>query len=518
MCVFSVALSLSTAVIGYNTYMNAVLDRYREFAAAALMLADAYVDADDMVNCLKTNQKSDTYNYVSQPGFNAIKERTGITFLYLFKPDGNEMIYYINAFTQAEVNALQEREFIVSLNNRDPLPAEIYERINSLSNNDIWYIPTVSEYGYMMGAYRAVRSSSGDIIGVLAAEINMDTIISTVERYVITVIIGAAVIMFIFTSLTIIYLRRKITAPIQNLSFNTENFVNHSPDEELKPIISSIKTKDEIETLSHSIEKMTSDMITYIDNLTAVTAERERIGAELTVATQIQASMLPRVFPKLNELEIFASMQPAKEVGGDFYDFFFVDKNTLAIVMADVSGKGVPAALFMVIAKTLIKTNAQRGLSPKEVFMISNDMLCENNDAEMFVTAFMGYLNIKSGKFTFVNAGHNPPVLKHNGKFNWLETKVGFVLAGMEGMVFTEGEITFEPGDEIFLYTDGVTEAHDIDDNLFSDPRLLEEANKCEYNTLEEFTTHIKSEIDTFAGEAPQADDITMLMLKYKGE
>jgi sigma-B regulation protein RsbU (phosphoserine phosphatase) len=171
----------------------------------------------------------------------------------------------------------------------------------------------------------------------------------------------------------------------------------------------------------------------------------------------------------------------------------------------------------MVVAKTLIKTNALRGLSPKEVFEISNDMLCENNEAEMFVTAFMGYLDIRSGKFTFVNAGHNPPVLKNKGKFGWVKTKVGFVLAGMEGMRYTEGELTLEPGDEIFLYTDGVTEAHDINDNLFTDPYLLEVANKCNYSTPAEFNLYVKEKIDEFAGEAPQADDITMLLLKYKG-
>ncbi|MCL2754886.1 MAG: PP2C family protein-serine/threonine phosphatase, partial [Oscillospiraceae bacterium] len=287
--------------------------------------------------------------------------------------------------------------------------------------------------------------------------------------------------------------------------------------------------------LANSIEKMTTDMISYIDNLTAVTAEKERIGAELSVATKIQASMLPREFPRTERIELFASMQPAKEVGGDFYDFFYVDENTLAVVMADVSGKGVPAALFMVVAKTLIKTNALRGLSPAEVFEISNNLLCENNDAQMFVTAFMGFLNIPTGRFTFVNAGHNPPILKRkadrqaragmdygnqvhiSGVWGWLKTKVGFVLAGMEDMSFVQSEIVLEAGDELFLYTDGVTEAHDINNNLFSDPKLLEVANVFEYNTLEEFTDLLKGEIDAFAGEAPQADDITTLMLRFKG-
>ncbi|MCL2048384.1 MAG: SpoIIE family protein phosphatase [Defluviitaleaceae bacterium] len=275
-----------------------------------------------------------------------------------------------------------------------------------------------------------------------------------------------------------------------------------------------IKTGDELEAMACAFNTM-------ITNIKVITAEKERIGAELDVATQIQASMLPSIFPPYpdhDEFDLFASMQPAKEVGGDFYDFFLVDENTLAVVMADVSGKGVPAALFMVIAKTLIKNNAQSGKSPKEVFESVNNILCENNDANMFVTAILGYLDIPTGKFTFVNAGHNPPLLR-SGKagFDWLKTRPGFILAGMEGMSYTQHEVLLQPNDELFLYTDGVTEAMNNEKDLFSDPRLLETANNHLDLHLSEFTNLIKKEIDDFAEGAEQADDITMLSLRYTG-
>jgi sigma-B regulation protein RsbU (phosphoserine phosphatase) len=212
-------------------------------------------------------------------------------------------------------------------------------------------------------------------------------------------------------------------------------------------------------------------------------------------------------------------MLPAKEVGGDFYDFVLVDDNTLALVMADVSGKGVPAALFMVIAKTLIKNNAQYGKSPEEVFGIVNNLLCENNEAGMFVTCFMGFLNLTTGEFSFVNAGHNPPLLRRRGgAFEWLPVKRGFVLAGMENMFYKESKLTLQSGDELFMYTDGVTEATNPSDELFSDPRLLEVSNKYAGVELKEFTVSVKREIDAFADGAEQADDITMLILRYIGK
>ena len=247
----------------------------------------------------------------------------------------------------------------------------------------------------------------------------------------------------------------------------------------------------------------------------------DTLEAELNVATRIQASMLPNVFPAFpyrTEFDIHANMLAAKEVGGDFYDFFMVDANTLAVVIADVSGKGVPAALFMVIAKTLIKNNALSGKSPQEVFYSVNNLLCENNEAGMFVTVFMGYLDIYTGKFTYVNAGHNPPLLKRAGKnFEWLSVIPGFVLAGLEDIQYKQYEITMNKDDLLFLYTDGASETFNNKGELFTESRLIESVNKNNDTELKDFLQDIKNDIDIFAKGAEQADDITMLALKYKG-
>lgn len=331
------------------------------------------------------------------------------------------------------------------------------------------------------------------------------------NRFII--LIAAAFLGLIL--LTTLLLSRLINRPLQKLTHG----VKHLAIDDLETQI-EISTKDEFGTLAAAFNKMTKELAMSIEENARERADKERIGAELNVATQIQSSMLPCIFPAFperTEFDIYATMHPAKEVGGDFYDFFLIDKNTLAVVIADVSGKGVPAALFMVIAKTLIQNTALSGKTPEVVFGIVNKMLCENNEAGMFVTAFLGYLDIPSGKFTFVNAGHNPPLLKKTGgDFEWLRAKVGFVLAGDEDTYYRGQEIVLNPGDELFLYTDGVTEAVDEDMQLFGDDRLINTVNSYEALQPNELIAHIKTTIEEFAGNAEQADDITMLALRYK--
>lgn len=283
---------------------------------------------------------------------------------------------------------------------------------------------------------------------------------------------------------------------------------------------SCIHTGDEIETLSNSFEKMTVSLKKYIANLTSVTAEKERIGAELDVATHIQKSMLPCIFPAFPDIktfDIYATMDPAKEVGGDFYDFFMVDESHLAIVMADVSGKGIPAALFMVIGKTLIKDHTQPGTDLSEVFTTVNNMLCESNSEGLFITAFEGVLDLCTGEFNYVNAGHEVPyICKKDEDYKAYKIRPGFVLAGMENMKYKSGSITLEPGDKIFQYTDGVTEATNANNELYGSERLNSILNLNREKSPIDLLPAVKADIDKFVDKAPQFDDITMLCLEYK--
>ena len=249
-------------------------------------------------------------------------------------------------------------------------------------------------------------------------------------------------------------------------------------------------------------------------------SETERISAELNVANHIQTSMLPNLFPAFperEEFDIYASMTPAKEVGGDFYDFFMVDERHLAIVIADVSGKGVPAALLMVIGKTLIKDHTQGGRDLGGIFTEVNELLCESNSEGLFITAFEGVLDLDTGEFVYVNAGHEMPfICKAGGDFEPYKIRAGFVLAGMEEMKYRAGSMILEPGDKIFQYTDGVTEATNAANELYGMARLGEILNKAKNKTPQEILPTVKADIDEFVGEAPQFDDITMLCLEYK--
>lgn len=258
----------------------------------------------------------------------------------------------------------------------------------------------------------------------------------------------------------------------------------------------------------------------YIDRQRAIMFEKERISSELDVATKIQKSMLPIIlptFPGRKEFRVQASMTPAKEVGGDFYDIFYTDKQHIALVMADVSGKGIPAALFMVIAKTLIKNNLQDGLSPAEAMTKTNQQLCENNEEGMFVTAWVGLMEISTGRITFVNAGHNPPLVTKNGHSEYLRTKSGFILAGMDMTRYNQYEMQLDDGDALFLYTDGVTEAENSAVELFGEDRLHDFISTCNEKTPDEIIKGASAALDGFVGEAEQFDDITMLSLKMSG-
>ena len=275
----------------------------------------------------------------------------------------------------------------------------------------------------------------------------------------------------------------------------------------------NVRSHEEFNALSDDINATVNTLKRYISEAEA------RIDAELAFAKAIQHSALPSVFPPYpnrKEFDIWAGMYTAKEVGGDFYDFYFVDEDTLAFLVADVSGKGIPAAMFMMTAKTFIKSFAESGMSVEEVLSHANEKLCEGNDANMFVTAWMGLLNTKTGVVSYANAGHNPPLVKHgDGTFAYLKSRPGFVLAGMEGVRYRKNEIQLLPGDTIYLYTDGVTEATNQDNELYGEERLLHIMNQKANLSSQELCEAVKADVDAFVDEAPQFDDITMLCLNY---
>lgn len=384
------------------------------------------------------------------------------------------------------------------------------------------YFVAQGQFGYTTSAiYPIVRDQK--TLAFIAVEIPMRTLQADTNRFIFQIVCAAVLATVVLLLIGSVFMVKMMVEPIKLVAHEAERFVadNNAVSEKL----SGIQTHDEIQTLGESLLKLEIEINEYIDNLTKVTAEKERIGAELNVATQIQADMLPSIFPAFperKEFDIYATMTPAKEVGGDFYDFFLIDDDHLALVIADVSGKGVPAALFMVIAKTLIKNRAQMAAggpySPAEILGYVNEQLCEGNEAELFVTVWLGILQISTGKGLVSNAGHEYPAIRRaGGEYELVKTKHSMAVAAMEGIRFREHEFELHAGDSLYVYTDGVAEATDSKDELFGTDRMLAALNEDPDARPEQLLHTVKKHIDNFVGEAMQFDDITMLCLHYLG-
>ena len=310
---------------------------------------------------------------------------------------------------------------------------------------------------------------------------------------------------------------RRIVQPLNTI---TQRVAEMEEDQVFK-LDDAYRTGDEIELLAESFASLSRRTADYVEQVRTVTAEKERIGTELNMARESQASMLPGIFPPFpdrREFDLFATMEPAKEVGGDFYDFFLIDDDHLCLVMADVSGKGVPAALFMMISKVILQSCAMLGQSAGEILAKTNEALCSNNQVEMFVTVWLGVLEISTGKITAANAGHEYPILRRaGGAYEVLKDKHGFVVGGLASARYREYEIDLAPGDRLFVYTDGVPEAMNAGNEMFGMDRLVSALNLAPDAPARAALGNVREAVRGFVQDAEQFDDMTMLCLEYRG-
>lgn len=515
MCLLMAAVVCAGAcAVGYMAYRNSLYQTYNRFAYEVGDAALAYVDGNTVARYLDTMETDEAYEEMTRH-IRVLYDNLELTSIYISVMDP-EALTLTNIYDTRIHDAPDPAPF--ALGAVDPISADAEDSINvyrtgERSSN---YFIRRSSFGYNTSAILPIKNDAGQVTAVLAVDVPMPNIIQDVNRYLVLTVAVTVLLGLLVLAVTLFYLRRRVIVPISRLTTNAERF---AASRELQENL-DIRTGDEVETLARALSRMERDIIDYIENLAAVTAEKERIGAELSIATQIQADMLPSIFPAFpdrSEFDIYATMTPAKEVGGDFYDFFMVDDRHLAVVMADVSGKGVPAALFMVIGKTLIKDHTHPNSDLGDVFTEVNDLLCQSNREGMFITAFEGVLDLVTGQFNFVNAGHEPPFIASGGQpFSPCKIRPGFVLAGMEGMRYRCGSMRLAPGDKLFQYTDGVTEATDANSQLYGMERLgriLEENTRQSPQVL---LAAVKADIDAFVGDAPQFDDITMLCLEFQ--
>ena len=363
--------------------------------------------------------------------------------------------------------------------------------------------------------YYAPLPSLGWSIGVVFPEERLFAGIGKLGA-IIMAIGGAG---FLALLVVIIAISGTITKPLRVLADRAGEIARGNLEVE----VPTVRSHDEVAALSNSFHNMKVALKEYISNLAETTAAKERIENELRIAHTIQMSFLPKrfpPFPEKEEFEIFAVLEPAKEVGGDLYDFFLIDEEHVFFSIGDVSGKGVPAALFMAVTKTLMKGIASQAVSPSMALSMVNQELCKDNDTSMFVTVFCGILNFKTGELLFANAGHNLPVLISSGsEIRWLESPPGFLLGIMEDTQYETSRMILTPGDTLFLYTDGVTEAMNSQQAFFSDPTLIETIARCpDQRTPDAIIDCVLKAVKAFIGEEPQSDDITMLALHYRGK
>lgn len=501
------ALADADKIAGYADELLAI---YRENPAAEFSTPEEEAAYYEQFVPIQDDYYSELYSMMQKIKAN----NRDILYLYLFvlDPASHTGIYLIDADTS---------ENACPMGTWDIIYPENYEIFDNPERGFPAYI-THSDFGWLCSAGAPIMTENGDVVGYAMVDVSMDEVMADRGEFFRLLIVAVFLATILLTVIFINIIDHVIVRPINQLARVTSSFVSdyHMEQNDSGIFQLEIHTGDEIEKLSDSIKKMELDIGQYITNLAAVTAEKERIGAELSVATQIQADMLPSIFPAFPnhpEFDIYATMTPAKEVGGDFYDFFLIDDDHLCMVMADVSGKGVPAALFMVIAKTLLKNCAQTGLSPKQILETVNNQLVEGNKAEMFVTVWLGILQLSTGKLVAANAGHEYPVLKKaDGSFELVKDRHGFVLAGMENIRYRQYELQISAGDILFLYTDGVPEATDSANQMFGNQRMLDALNQCPTCHPQDLLASVKNAIDTFVGDAQQFDDITMLALEMK--
>ena len=331
-------------------------------------------------------------------------------------------------------------------------------------------------------------------------------------------VLAALGILFVILSGAALLQGRKIVKPLNTM---TKRISEMGEDDIEFKMQDTYRTGDEIELLADSFARLSRKTISYVDQVRKATAEKERLGAELDMAAMIQNSELPHTFPAFpdrHEFDLYASMSPAKQVGGDFYDYFLIDDDHLCIIIADVSGKGIPGALFMMTTKVILKNCAMMGRNPEEILKSANDTICKNNQAGMFVSVWTGIIEISTGKLSAANAGHEYPALKTGeGRFILFKDKHGLVLGAMDGVKHTQYELQLCPGDKLFLYTDGVPEATDAQNELFGTDRMIEALNRNAEAGPKEITENVRKAVDEFVQDAEQFDDLTMVCFEYKG-
>ncbi len=509
--------------LGFLVFSDSVVKQYANTTYRIAKTATALIRGDHLEGYLAETEQEE---YEQTAGWlNQYCRSMGVSLVYVIRVDQSDYGRFVSVFNSVN-NDVDNTSYTAweCGYKRDTTNDEYREKYKAIYEQDSDF-ETVYRRNTKDGQHPhitsmvPVKNSAGDVTGILCVQRPIREIDDARRPYLITIGLLTVVIAVIAAILAAVYIRKQIVRPIRKMETEATRFAKENT---LAEPLGEISRYREISSLADSIDTMEKDMVKYIDNLTAFTADKERIVTELNLARTIQENSIPNTFPAFpdrKDLDIYASMTPARQVGGDFYNFFLVDNDHLAVVIGDVSGKGIPAALFMMVTNILISDRTMMGGTPGEILNFVNKSICEHNKAEMFVTIWLGILELSTGKLTAVNAGHEYPALRRAGsRFELLKDKHGFVVGGMDGVKYKDYEIQMQPGDKLFVYTDGVPEATDMDQQLFGTERMIEALNTDAGASPEQILGNVRMAVDGFVKEAEQFDDLTMLCLEYKGK
>ena len=518
-----VLFSLIVGAIGYNGFTEALLNQYSESAFHTARIASLIVDADLIDEYWQSGGETEEYRQVWS-SLTRLCNSSNSTFIYVIEPDRTDYAHI--CFLFSTINSKSNYTVYDFGYLRNTTNQEYREKYRALCEGETNQELVVRDKGYIetdshITAIVPLKDDDGQVRALLCVQKQLDVLFSARNTYIRRVALALGTLVLYVIVVQSIYLNQVFLSPIRQISEEATRFSEENVASERK-LQDTIRNRDEIGQLAASIDRMEEQIQDYITDLTQITAEKERIITELALGNRIQMSMIPHSFPPFperGEFELYAMVDPAREVGGDFYDFFLIDEDHLGLVIADVSGKGIPGALFMMASKIILQSCAMLGKSPAEILEKTNEAVCSNNQAEMFLTVWLGILEISTGKLTAANAGHEYPMLKHaDGRFELLRDRHGFIIGGMEKVQYKEYELFLEPGAKIFVYTDGLTEASTVDYQMFGTDRILAALNEEPDAGPERLLGNVRAAVDNFVKDAEQFDDLTMLCMEYKGK
>ena len=514
--------SLITSAIGLASFTEAFKKEYSATTYHMAETAAMLVEGDHLDEYLLDEQKAEYLR--SRKYLNNYCRRMNVSLVYVIMVDTSDYGRFVSVFNSVN-NSVDDTTYVEWARGyeRETTNDEYRQKYKQIYENGSPYEVVYRTTGLgglhpHITAMVPIKNSSRGVAGLLCIQRPISELEEARRPFLKEIALSAFLLAVFASIIAAVYIRRQFVDPITRISEEASRFARENT---LGEPLDEISRLSEIANLADSITTMESDMVNYIENLTEITAEKERIGTELALASTIQENSIPNEFPAFpdrTEFDIYASMKPAKAVGGDFYNFFLIDQDHLAMAVGDVSGKGVPAALFMMVANIMISNRTHMGGTPAEILEYVNQMVCERNKADMFVTVWLGILELSTGKLIAANAGHEYPAIRRgNGQFEILKDKHGFVVGGMEGIRYKDYELHLEPGSKIFIYTDGVPEAETTENEMFGTERMLDALNQDAEAAPMQILKNVQSAVEDFVKDAEQFDDLTMLCMEYRG-